>query len=406
MDYNSLYVPNSIVDFTYIASLAIIAFGALWKTYKNCTLYNLTIITNIGGKKRWVYLLFFPFLAVFLMISHFVDVQVDSFDMLTFAILIFIYWAACKYIQLALEKEAMLKQQNEILEQRVAEQVIELTFLANQDTLTTLFNRRHFMACLDGALKNKRPDEAVALLLIDVDRFKTINDTFGHDVGDMVLIDISRRMIAWNRYGATLARLGGDEFAVMVAGKYTQKDIEDFCKEIIDLYVKPTRINENTLSVTMSVGVTIITADACDGKTAMQNADIAMYRAKAQGYNKYQVYDAFMSQDYRKTLEIETLLKQTDAEKDFELYYQPQYALPGKELIGAEALIRWSSQEHGFIPPNVFIPIAEQIDFIFKIGEWVVQETVRQAEKWNKKFDLPLKSALTSRLNSSRMKTL
>ena len=141
----------------------------------------------------------------------------------------------------------------------------------------------------------------------------------------------------------------------------------------------------------MSVGIALASADVCDGKTLLQNADIAMYRAKSQGYNKYLVYDPIMSQDYKKAFEIEVLLKQTDAEKDFELFYQPQYALPGKELIGAEALIRWNNSEYGYIPPNVFIPIAEQIDYIFSIGKWVMRETIRQSIAWNTLYGLPLK---------------
>jgi diguanylate cyclase (GGDEF)-like protein len=228
-------------------------------------------------------------------------------------------------------------------------------------------------------------------MLIDMDRFKTINDTFGHDVGDMVLIDLSNRIIEWNDHGATIARLGGDEFALMITGKYTQKDIEVLCKELIDLYNKPVSIGEKTLNVTTSVGIALIATDDCDGKTLMQNAEIAMYRAKSRGYNRYQVYDPLMSQDLKRALEIETLLRQADAEKDFLLYYQPQYSLPEMELIGAEALIRWNNPEHGFIPPNVFIPIAEQIDCIFKIGEWVTREAIRQAKKWNEQSDRPLK---------------
>lgn len=391
MEFNTLYFPNTIVDFLYMLALAIIAFGALWKTYMVSTVYDALEVTNIGGKMRWIYLLVFPLLSIVLMETDFVEVQVDAFDILTFAILIFIYWASCKYIQLSLEKEALLKQQNVYLERQIAEQVTELTFLTNQDTLTTLFNRRYFMTSLDETLANKRTNETVALLLIDMDRFKTINDTFGHDVGDKVLIDISVRMNAWNNYGATIARLGGDEFAVMLASQYTQKDIEDICEELISLYNEPLNVGEYKLSVTISVGVAIVTAESCDGKTLMQNADIAMYRAKAQGYNRYQVFDVFMSQDFKKALELEALLRQTDVDQDFELYYQPQYALPGRELIGAEALIRWHHAEHGFIPPNVFIPIAEQIDYIGKIGEWVVREAARQAEIWNKQFDLPLK---------------
>ena len=389
--YANLYFPNTMIDFIYILSLSMIAFGGLWKTYKSNELFDLSTITNIGRKGRWFLLLLFPFVTVFLMVTGVGYVHVNSIDLLTFALLILIYWACCKYVQLSLEKESILKNQNEILEQRVAEQLTELTFLVNQDTLTALYNRRYFMDCLDKTIMNKQANDIVALLLIDMDRFKIINDTFGHDVGDRVLIDISDRLIAWNNYGATISRLGGDEFAIMFAGKYTQKDIEDYCKEIIDLFSKPLRIEKITLNLTTSIGIAIITSDERDSKSIMQDADIAMYRAKAQGYNRYLFFDAFMSRDIKESFEIESLLRQTDAESDFELYFQPQFALPNKNLIGAEALIRWNQIDHGFIPPNVFIHIAEQINYIFKIGEWVMQKTVRQAKIWNMQYNLPLK---------------
>ena len=393
--YNELYFPNSITDFLYVLALAVIAFGALWKLYKKNTLSDLSYMTNVGIRSRWIYLLVFPAVAIIDVATGFVNVHLTVADFLFLGVPILLYWAACKYVQLALEKESLLKRSNEVLEQRVAEQISELKFLANQDTLTPLFNRRYFTTCLEESINSLYKSNSLSLLIIDMDRFKTINDTFGHDVGDHILIELSYRLIEWNNWGATIARLGGDEFAFLFVGKYTQKDIEGFCSEIIELCAKPfiidLNIDQNTLSMTVSIGVAYMTEDIPDGKTLMQNADIAMYRAKSQGYNRYTVYDSLMSQDFRKTVEIEILLRQTDPEKDFELFYQPQFNLPDKELIGAEALIRWKNPEHGYIPPNIFIPIAEQIDYIFKIGKWVMQETIRQATIWNKSYEIPLK---------------
>lgn len=116
-----------------------------------------------------------------------------------------------------------------------------------------------------------------------------------------------------------------------------------------------------------------------------------MYRSKSQGYNKYQVYDPMMSEEFNRATEIEILLRQADLDKDFELFYQPQYALPDEKLIGAEALLRWKHPEHGYIPPNVFIPIAEQINYIQEIGKWVIRKTIEQSVTWNKKYQIPLK---------------
>jgi diguanylate cyclase (GGDEF)-like protein len=391
LSFNNSYFPDTIIDFMYILSMFIITFGALWKEYKNILFLELSIVMNTGNKRRWIYLLIYPAVAVLFSLTGVVDVKLGFDDTILFVIPTLMYYLSCKYVQISLEKEALLKHSNAMLEQRVAEQINELTFLANKDTLTTLFNRRYFMAFLDESLKSKRIGDQLALLVIDMDRFKTINDSFGHDVGDRVLIELAYRMIEWNNYGATISRLGGDEFGIIFVGKYTQKDVEDLCIEIINLCVKPFLIGEIKLNLSMSIGIALETADICDGKMLMQNADIAMYRAKSQGYNSYQIYDHLMSQDLKRNNEIEFLLKQTDAEKDFELFYQPQYVLPDKKLIGAEALLRWNNSEHGFIPPNVFIPIAEQIDCIINIGKWVMKETIRQSNVWNNKYDFPLK---------------
>lgn len=391
VDYNGLYVSNSLLDFFYILSFFVIAFGALWKTYKSDSAFDISMMTNIGTKKRWMFLLLFPLVMLLVTATGIIPVSLSAGDYIEVVVPILFYWAASNYIQISLEKEALLQQSNEMLEKRVAEQVSELSFLANQDTLTTLFNRRYLMTYLDDTLKEMRQNELIALFLIDVDRFKTINDTFGHDTGDKVLIDLSCRLTEWNNCGATIARLGGDEFAVMLVGKYTQKEVEKLCEEMITSCSKSISIGDRELVLTMSVGIALTSEEVRDRKKLLQNADIAMYRSKSQGYNKYQVYDPIMSQDFNKAAEVEILLRQVDIDKDFELFYQPQYALPDKELIGAEALLRWKHPDHGYIPPNVFIPIAEQIDYIYKIGKWVIQKTIEQSMTWNKKYQIPLK---------------
>lgn len=390
-DYNSLYIPNSLLDFFYILSFFFIALGTLWGTYKSGSAFDVSVITNIGIARRWILLLLFPSSMLLVTATGIIPVSLNVGDYIEVGVPILFYWAASKYVQISLEKEAQLKRSNEILEKRVAEKVSELSVLVNQDMLTSLYNRHYFMMCLDDILKNMRKDELVAILLLDMDRFKTINDTFGHDVGDKILIALSCRLTEWNNCGAIIARMGGDEFAVMVVGKYTQKGIEDLCTKMITLCSKPINIGNRELILTMSVGIALTSEDIRDGKRLLQNADIAMYRSKSQGYNKYQVYDSIMSQEFNKATEIEILLRQVDVDKDFELFYQPQYALPGGELIGAEALLRWKHPEHGYIPPNIFIPIAEQIDYIQKIGKWVIQKAIEQSVTWNKKYPIPLK---------------
>ena len=391
MAFNGLYYPNSVIDIVYMFSLVCIAFGALWNVYRKSPISETSTLKNTGSQRKWGYLLIYPVFVTLFASLELVPVKLRISDYLQWTVTIFLYWASCKYVQISIEKEALLKYSNEKLEQRVAEQVDRLTILANQDTLTMLFNRRYFVECLSSTLEGRENSSTVILLIIDVDRFKTVNDTFGHDTGDKVLIDISHRLIEWNRYGATIARLGGDEFAVLVSGKYTRKDAESIVEEIINICAKPFLIDNNSLNLSVSIGIAICSENRCEEKTLMQNADIALYSAKSQGYNKYQIYDPFMSRDYKKTVEIEMLLKQADTDRDFELYFQPQYSLPDRKLIGAEALIRWRNMQHGYIPPDVFIPIAEQIDQIFKIGKWVMHEAINQSIRWNGIYGFPLK---------------
>lgn len=393
-EINGLYIANSLLDFSYVLSFQLIALGALCRTYSCCgASVDPSRLTNIGTKNRWAFLFLYPLLAIVLELFDFVNVNVTAFDIALLLFLIFFYRSACKYVQISIENEQLLEQEkrtSQRLEQRVAQQVAELTFLANQDTLTTLFNRRYFLSCVDESISSLCQNETLAFLLLDVDRFKTINDDFGHDVGDKVLIDLSYRMIEWNNHGAVLSRLGGDEFAILMVGKYTRKDIQGYCSEVISLFNEPIHIGTHSLSMTISVGIALHAPDASDSKTLMKHADISMYRAKSQGYNKYQFYDPLFIEDINQKRKIENLLKQTDVEKDFELFYQPQFSLSDKKLIGAEALIRWNHPVHGYIPPSLFIPVAEEIDKIFKIGKWVMQETIQQAMTWNKHYPIDL----------------
>ena len=392
--YNNQYIPNTILDFVYILAFQILAFGSQIKTNKIYGLSNLMVLNNEGIRSKWLYLFMFPLVAVFFMITKLFSTNLNLWDITLYVLLIFFYKAACKYIQISIENERLLeyqKQMNVILEQRVEDQISKLSYLENQDTLTSLFNRRYFMSCLDNAIATKLDGDLISVLLIDIDRFKTINDSFGHDIGDKVLIEASNRITKWNRYGASIARLGGDEFALILIGKYTRNEIEKFCNEIIELFSKPINVGFDSLQITISLGAALYSSDSKNSTDLMKNADIAMYRAKSQGYNKYLFFNPFFNKQINKNIEIERLLRKANIEKDFELFYQPQFSLPDKALIGAEALVRWRTPEHGYIPPNEFIPIAEEINFISEIGKWVMYETVRQGAIWNNEHNLQLK---------------
>lgn len=327
-------------------------------------------------------------------VTHLISVKLTYADFALYAILIFLHWSFSRYIQISIENERLLNLQkaaNESLEQKVAEQVKELVYLANQDTLTSLNNRRYFMSTLNESVDAIRPRETLALMMLDMDRFKTINDSFGHDAGDKILTEFASRIAEWNRFGATIARLGGDEFGFIFSGCFTLEELSDICRQITEICNTPILIGGNEIDLTASIGVAVLSPEANDAKTLMKNADIAMYQAKARGYNKYQFFDPVFGEDTINSSKIELLLRQVDVEKEFELYYQPQFSLPDKELVGAEALIRWKSHGNGYIPPNAFIPVAEKIEYIAKIGKWVLGESIRQAVTWNEKLVKPIK---------------
>ncbi len=385
---NSTYILNSLTDSFYIFALLLIAFGALWSTFAD-THESREDFSNIGYSLKWILLFFFPLTA-------FMNEGFVIADIVIYFLVVVIYGILSAQVQLAIRNGELYQKElnlNSILEKRVEEQFSELKFLANHDTVTKLHNRRFFMNSLDESIETLPTHEVLAVFLIDVDRFKIINDSLGHDVGDEVLIEISSRMLNCNN-GAILARLGGDEFALLFRGKYTHKDLSEFAEQIIESCGAPIMIGEHILRVTISLGISIFLTDANDRKTLIRNADIAMYRAKSQGFNKYGFFDPFFKESDEKKSEIEVLLRNANIEKDFELFYQPQFSLPDNKIIGAEALICWNNTEHGYITPNEFIPVAEEINFIIKMGKWVMFEAIKQIIKWNTTYSLDLKMGI------------
>jgi diguanylate cyclase (GGDEF)-like protein len=387
LDFKGQYIPNSFIDFAYICAFEFLAAGALWRSASGESIRSAMKMDNGGRSLRWTYLLVFPIINIL-----YLNFRIA--DLIFYGIMIFFYAISSGYVQVSVEKEQLLlkeKNMNELLEQRVQEQVRELTFLANQDTLTSLLNRRSFMAGLEDTIRTLRQGETVAVMLLDLDRFKNINDSYGHDMGDIALIEVSQRLMRWNSCGATLARLGADEFAVVIVGHYTGADLREYGAELVEACGKPLQFGEEEVRLTVSLGAATLSQGACSALALMKNADIAMYRAKSQGYNKLMFYEDILGDTADKRIEIERLLRKADFTKDFELFYQPQFSIGDRRLIGAEALIRWKSAEHGYIPPNEFIPVAEELGYILDIGKWVMSKTIGQCLDWNSRCGLALK---------------
>lgn len=391
--FKESYMSDSYTDFLYILSIQILTFGGVWKTTNEPDIYDFSQISNTGNRRNWIYLMIFPLVAASLQMFGIPLVYVTVWDFCLFGLVIFLYRTLCNYVQVSIENERLLKHEkrvNEILEQNVTAQVNKLAFLENQDPLTTLFNRQYFLKCLENAIENHHDNGCISVLHIDIDRFKTLNDIYGHDCGDKILLELSSRLTLWNRCGAILARLGGDEFGIIIANADSTKTVEKFCCEIIELCSLPVSLGRDSIRVTVSLGAALYSKDIMSSSMFLKNAENAMFRAKSQGYNKYQFYDPFFNRQLDKSTELEHLLRKAEIDKDFKLFYQPQFSLPDKKLIGAEALIRWKSAEHGYILPGEFIPIAEEIDYINEIGKWVMGEAICQGAKWNREYGLKL----------------
>jgi len=266
---------------------------------------------------------------------------------------------------------------------RAEEQVKHLAF---HDPLTNLPNRLLFNDRLTLAVAQAhRHNQRLAVLFLDLDRFKTINDSLGHSVGDELLRQVAERIQEHVREGDTVARLGGDEFTLLVPGITAEEDAAKIARKICEAIHDPFWIDGRELFVTTSVGVSVYPSDGHDSETLVRNADSAMYRAKEQGRDNYQLYTPAMNAKAVERLSLESRLRQAIANDELELHFQPFIDLRTAELLGAEALVRWRHPELGLIPPMDFIPIAELSGLIVPIGEWVLRTACAEARKWHQK---------------------
>ncbi|MEA2046975.1 MAG: EAL domain-containing protein [Campylobacterota bacterium] len=264
----------------------------------------------------------------------------------------------------------------------------ELEYLATHDSLTKLPNRTLFLDRLNQAIYlAARNQTKIAILFIDMDRFKSINDSLGHIVGDLVIREIAQRLNSQIRVTDTLARFGGDEFVMLIDNLSHTMTLTHILGKLMESLQTPIRINGHTLFTTVSIGVSIYPHDSLKANDLLKNADIAMYKAKSLGRNNYQFYTEDMTLKALARMELELNLRSAIENKDFTLYYQPQFKVDTLEntLIGMEALIRWEHASKGFIAPEIFIPVAEDTGLIIPLGRWILEEGMKQMVQWYKK---------------------
>lgn len=278
-------------------------------------------------------------------------------------------------------QQCVLRMLSDITEKKKAERMID--YLAHHDALTGLPNRLLVRDRVEQAIAAARRDEhKIALLFLDLDNFKSINDSLGHANGDILLQEISRRLHGSTRETDTVSRFGGDEFLMLLSQTATSDAIVTVCTKILEEITKPIRIDGHELSTSCSIGVTVFPDDGNDFDTLLRKADSAMYYAKNAKGNTYRFFDNQMNADAIELIGLRNGLRLALEHNEFVLHYQPLINLANGHVIGAEALIRWQHPTLGLLPPGKFIAIAEESGLIVPIGEWALREACRQAMIW------------------------
>ncbi len=270
--------------------------------------------------------------------------------------------------------KSTVKEQAELLEKK-----------AFFDPLTQLPNRSLFFNRLDHSIaQSKRNDEKLAIVFLDLDRFKYINDTLGHAVGDQLLQDVAKRLSDCARKSDTIARLGGDEFTLILSDISTSRGAAIVAQKILKSLTEPFFLLNGEYTIGASIGICLYPSNGVSAEELVKNADIAMYQAKHNGKNNYQFFTTEMNDKVVKRLAFENKLYKAVEKNEFVLYYQPQTDMDFKKITGFEALIRWNLPKEGLIAPDEFIPIAEETGSIIQIGSWVMKEACSQNKSWEK----------------------
>lgn len=265
--------------------------------------------------------------------------------------------------------------------------------MAHIDSVTSLYNRHSYNEQLNHFIKDAHnKDEAFAVVLLDLDDFKVVNDTLGHIAGDALLKTVGENLKLAVRKEDVVARIGGDEFALILRGIYTKESFNIVGRNILEQMSKPCNIGGQHIYISCSIGGALFPSDAKDSNTLLQYADLAMYAAKNRGKNCFRLFDSILELQTHRKSSIASNLRKGIENKEFRLVYQPQFHLQTERIVGVEALIRWHSEDFGMVSPDEFIRIAEESGQMHSIGEWIINTAMHDVQAWNDglKYEVPV----------------
>src|SRR5258708_7530707 len=303
-----------------------------------------------------------------------------------------------------LDRELLLRSMQYSIERKRYQEQLE--YQANYDALTGLPNRNLLRDRLRQSVFAQRFVRSIGVVFLDIDHFKFINDSLGHNTGDKLLQNVAERLTETVRDGDTVARLGGDEFILVLNDQPGQEVIYRAMQRIMNRIAEPIDIDGQELMVTCSAGISLYPQDGPDVETLLKNADAAMYQAKEKGRNNFQFYTAEMNRQVNERLKTETSLRRALERDEFELYYQPRFNIGSGALVGCEALLRWQHPERGLLLPERFIALAEETGLIVPIGEWVLRSACDQARAWQKDGCAPIAVSVNLSMRQVRQEAL
>ncbi|WP_289140930.1 bifunctional diguanylate cyclase/phosphodiesterase [uncultured Brevibacillus sp.] len=270
----------------------------------------------------------------------------------------------------------------DITERKQSEELIH--YLAYHDALTELPNRRMYVQHLGKEIMQaKRFQSNMAVLFLDLDRFKDVNDSFGHDVGDLLLIEAAKRLKSCVKPGDMVGRLGGDEFTVLISNLTEREEAAAVAEQIMQVMQQPFYLNGQAFNISSSIGISLFPQDGDNAEDLLKRADTALYTVKSRGRNGFDFFDPSMEAKSLERILMENELRKAIEQEHFQIYYQPKMDIKTGTLTGMEALVRWVHPELGIIPPNRFIPIAEESGMIIPLGEWILKEACMQNKRWH-----------------------